>query len=115
MSTSSQFPADVLVVAAVYHNSATAGKQSYAGTADTTVFGGMLPLSQKARTLLGGDLSLTHLLMTDIDSDIREGDKVIITSGKPVAANTAFRVAHVDSHVYGSLPHKEAVLSQVET
>ena len=100
-------PNDIRVSVDVYDAPGSTGVQDFAGSADRTIFGGMKPLTTHTRALLGGDLSLTHLLILDDEATIGEGDKVIISS-------VQYRVSQVDTHGYGGHPHKQCVLSKVE-
>ena len=100
-------PRDILVSVDVYDAPGSTGVQDFAGSADRTLEGGMKPLTAHSRALLGGDLSLTSLLILDDDATIAEGAKLII-------ATVQYRVVQVDTHDYGGHPHKQCVLSKVE-
>ncbi len=109
---STQLPRDILCSVAVYRLAGGNGAEDYPSTPVATESGGIVPLSSKARAVLGGNPVLTMLLFVDDNANIREADKVIVTL-KGVA--TEYRVYNKDLHNYGGHAHIECVLSRVES
>lgn len=109
---STQLPRDILCTVAVYRLAGAAGAEDYPSSPTATMSGGVVPLSAKARAVLGGNPVLTMLLFVDDDANIHEGDKVRVTLK---GVTTEYRVYNKDLHNYGGHPHIECVLSRVES
>lgn len=107
-----QLPKDILCQVSTYRLAGAAGSESYGSTATATFTGGIVPLSAKQRALLGGNPVLTMLLLCDDTANIAEGDKVVVVLK---GVTTEYRVYNLDLHNYGGHPHREAVLSRVES
>ena len=109
---STQLPRDIICQVSVFRLAGAAGAEDYPTTASYIFSGGIVPLSAKARAVLGGNPVLTKLLFVDDDANIQEGDKITVVL-KGVSTN--YWVYNMDLHNYGGHPHREAVLSSVET
>lgn len=105
-------PQEIMRTVAIYHTPTTTGAVSYPGTADATVTGGIVPLSSQRRAVMGIDNVGTFELFVDDDVDIREGDKIVVD---PSGDNVEYRVNNVDVYDFGGLPHRDCVITRVES
>lgn len=107
-----QVPRDIICAVTTYRLAGGSGQESYPSTAYASFSAGITPLSPHRRALMGGSLLLSQLLFCDDTAGIVEGDKVTVTYK---GVTTEYRAFHVDTYQYGGHPHKEAVLSRVES
>ena len=109
---STELPRDIICAVETYRLAGDPGKETYSATASGKFTGGITPLTLHKRALLGGSLSLQSMLFCDDNADINEGDKVLVTFK---GVQTEYRAFHMDNFQFGGHPHKEIVLSKVES
>lgn len=107
-----QVPRDIICAVEVYRLAGASGKESYPASPTAKFDAGITPMSPHKRALMGGSLLLSQLLTCDDNAGISEGDKVVVNYK---GVETEYRAFHVDTYPYGGHPHKEAVLSRVES
>ena len=100
-------------LADVYHIPTTDGAVAYpASPNENDISVAIIPLSTHKRALLGVDAHKTYELFADPNTDIREGDKVIID---PAGDADPYRVHNVDTYDFGGLPHINCVIVPIKT